>query len=92
MGQRQAVNRSVPSLLVSLVVSFMVAGGVSALILGLIPATRHASFRIACASDSSCVSGVLLLAVPGFSLALATLIGASIWAVISVKRQKRGAE
>jgi hypothetical protein len=83
-------QRSVASLLVSLVASFGVAGAASAIVLGLIPATRHAAQRHACADGSGCTSAYLLLAVPGLALALATLVGAVAWAIVRVRRHRRG--
>ncbi len=87
-AQRDA-SRSVPSLIVSLVVSFLVAGLASTLILGLIPGSRHAALRYACADYAPCTYAYLVLALPGLAVALCTLVGAVAWAIVRVRRHRR---
>ena len=89
MARRDDMMRALPRLIASLVACVVVAGLVSAVVLGLIPATHRAALRFACPAGTPCseLKTVLVLAAPGVALALATIVGTFAFAFIRAKRR-----
>lgn len=81
--------RALPRLIVSLAICVLVAGLVSALVFGLIPATHRAAAHYSCPGGTVCtdLGTVLVLALPGVALAMSTIVGTFIYAFVRARRR-----